>query len=242
MTETIDPAREAAILSGALRRLSSNEVDPTPIITTSLPFYGVRLADLRSMAGRWHREHPGAGGREIAAVAGALWAKEIREEMVLAALIHGRDAESRRYFGLRTLDRWAATIDNWETADALGMSVLAPWVADRPDRGFRTLEQLARRRNPWARRLALVGCLGTGRSTEAATWWPAVERLVLRLSSDKEGGIPKAISWVLRIHTHHCPGEVEPFLTRHAGDLPAIAVRETRNKLATGTKSGRRSS
>ena len=103
------------------------------------------------MARNWHRQHPQSSSREVAAIAEALWESSVREEMVLAALLHGHDLKSRRHFGLRTVDRWVATIDNWETADAVGMSVLAPWVADEPERRLPTLHQLSRRRNPWAR-------------------------------------------------------------------------------------------
>lgn len=233
--------RQAQALSAELRSLSSTPVDPSPIIKTALPFYGVSLADLRSMARRWHRGHPEASSADVAALADGLWSRAVREEMVLATLLHGHDRRSRERFGLRTVDRWVRSIDNWETADAVGMSLLAPWVADDPERGYRTLDLLSRRRNPWARRLSLVGCLGTGRTAEAARWWPRVEALVLRVSGDREGGIPKAVSWVLRVHTGRCPDRVAALLDRHAAALPAVAVRETRHKLATGTKSGKRS-
>lgn len=233
--------RQAQALSAELRSLSSTVVDPSPIIMTALPFYGVSLGDLRSLARRWHRRYPEANPGDVAALADALWSRGVREEMVLAALLHGHDRKAREGFGLRTVDRWVRSIDNWETADAVGASLLAPWVADDPERGYRTLDLLSRRRNPWARRLALVGCLGTGRTSEAARWWPRVESLVLRASGDREGGIPKAVSWVLRVHTARCPDRVAALLARHAPVLPAIAVRETRNKLETGTKSGKRS-
>ena len=66
-----------------------------------------------------------------------------------------------------------------------------------------------------------------------------VGALTLRLAGDREASIPKAISWVLREHTRNTAPEVAAFLDEHAADLPAIAVRETRNKLRTGFKAGR---
>jgi hypothetical protein len=48
--------------------------------------------------------------------------------------------------------------------------------------------------------------------------------------------LPKASSWVLRSWLGPCPAEVAAFVDANAGTLPALAVRETRTKLATGTK------
>jgi 3-methyladenine DNA glycosylase AlkD len=233
-----DPTADAAAISAMLREKSSTPVDPSPIIKTALPFYGVKLADLRRIASGWHRDHRGVAPGNVAALADALWSASIREEMVVAALLHGHDARSRSVFGLRRVDRWARSIDNWETADALGAWLAARATADDPERRYPVLETLAGRRNPWARRISLVGCIGTARAPQAATWWPRVTGIVLRLAADRAAGIPKAISWVLREHTRRTPGPVEAFLDEHGDDLPAIAVRETRNKLRTGLKRG----
>jgi 3-methyladenine DNA glycosylase AlkD len=65
-----------------------------------------------------------------------------------------------------------------------------------------------------------------------------VTGIVLRLAGDPEAAIPKAISWVLREHTRTVPGLVAEFLDEQEAVLPAIAKRETRNKLRTGTKRG----
>jgi len=235
----LDASAEATRIAARLRSLSSTRVDPAPVIRTALPFYAVAVGDLRRVARGWHREHPDAGPADVAAVADALWARRVREEMVVAALVHGHDARSRRRFGLRTVDRWSRSLDNWETADALGAWLTAPAVADDPSRRFPMLETLAGRRNPWARRVGMVGCLGIARDPGGAEWWPRVAALVLHLAGDREAAIPKAVSWVLRSHTRHHPDLVAGFVEANATELPAVAVRETRNKLRTGTKSGR---
>jgi 3-methyladenine DNA glycosylase AlkD len=235
-----DAMAESGRITALLRERSSRQVDPSPIIRTALPFYGVSVGELRKISRAWHREHPGASPAEVASVADALWAASVREEMVVGALLHGHDASSRSSFGLRRADRWAATLDNWETSDAMAAWLAARAVADDPARRYPMLETLAGRRNPWARRVGLVACIGTARTPEAAIWWPRVEGIVLRLASDKEASIPKAISWVLRTHTKHAADLVGEFIERQADALPAIVLRETRNKLRTGTKSGRR--
>jgi 3-methyladenine DNA glycosylase AlkD len=233
-----DPTPEAGRISEALRQISSTPVDPAPIIRTSLPFYGVSVGDLRKIANGWHRHHPEAAPLEVAALADALWTTGVREEMVVAALLHGHDPDTRSTLHLRRADRWLRTVDNWETSDAMAAWLMAPAVADDPHRRYPMLETLAGRRNPWARRAGLVACIGTGRTPAAAEWWPRVAGVILRVASDKEAAIPKAISWVLRVHTGHAPGLVEQFMNAHQAVLPAIALRETRNKLRTGTKVG----
>jgi len=230
---------DADRISLQLRGLSSTPVDPSPIIRTALPFYGVSVGELRKIAGGWHRQHPEASPGEVAALADLLWGRSIREEMVVGALLHGHDTSSRSRFGLRTVDRWCRSVDNWETADAMASWLAAPAVADDPQRRFPMLEMLVGRRNPWARRVGLVACTGSGRTPDAAIWWPRVTAIIMRLAGDREAGIPKAISWVLRAHIRHAAPLVTEFIDQHVSDLPAIAVRETRNKLRTGTKSGR---
>jgi 3-methyladenine DNA glycosylase AlkD len=235
----LDIAVEADRLSEALRALAPVPVDPAPIIRTARPFYGASLGGMEVLARAWDRGHPGASVEEVLALADALWARAIREEMVLAAMLVERRPAAREACGLRLLDRWGALLDNWETTDNLGGRVVGPWAAADPAARLGTLERLASRRNPWLRRLGLVGCVYLGRRPDAAAWWPRVTGIVLSLASDREAAIPKAISWVLRAHTGRCPGEVAAFLAEHGAALPAIAVREARNKLATGYKAGK---
>jgi len=237
---SVDATAEAVHLSGALRALAPVPVDPSPVIRTALPFYGVRLGSMERLARAWHRDHSAAAPREVLAVADALWARAVREEMVLAAMLAGHRRDVREAFGTRRIDRWGALLDNWELTDNLAARVVGPWAASDPDARLGALERLASRRNPWLRRLGLVGCVYLGRRSDAAEWWPRVSALVLGRAGDRAAALPKAISWVLREHTRHCPAEVSAFLDEHGPELPAIAVREARNKLATGHKGGRR--
>jgi len=235
-----DAAAEAALLTAARRVLADEPVDPSPIIRTALPFYGVRIADLKRFAATWAREHRSVGPGEVLALADALWDTAVREEMVTGTMILEHRPDARERFGVRRYDRWAVLLDNWETTDNLGGRVLGPWAAAEPRIRLGTLERFARRRNPWLRRLALVGCVYLGRREDAAVWFPRLVAIVLGLAGDGEASIPRAISWVLREHTRHTAAEVAVFLDEHTAGLPAIAVREARNKLRTGHKTGRR--
>jgi 3-methyladenine DNA glycosylase AlkD len=239
MAEASAAAIEAGRISAQLRALAPEQVDPSPIIRTERPFYGVRLGDMDRIARRWLHAHPEGGAGEVLALADALWSRAVREEMVTASMLVGRHGPAREAFGMRRIDRWGRLLDSWETTDNLGGRVVGPRIAADPLRRFSELERLARRRNPWLRRLALVGCVTLGRRDDAARWWPQVAEIVLALVEDEQASIPRAISWVLRQHLRHTGDEVAGFVEEHADILPAVAVRETRNKLRTGTKSGR---
>jgi 3-methyladenine DNA glycosylase AlkD len=114
--------------------------------------------------------------------------------------------------------------------------VLGPLVALDPAARFGLLEAMAADPHPWTRRIALVACTRLARAGDPARWWPRVAGLVLTLAGDRQAALPKASSWVLRSWLEPCPDEVAAFVDANAGTLPAVAVRETRTKLATGTK------
>lgn len=230
---------EADRISALLRGISDTPVDPAPVIRTALPFYGVGLRDMERVAMHWLREHRDASAAEVLGLADELWCRAVREEMVTATFLVGSHPAALQGFGVRRIDRWGGLLDTWETTDNLGGRVTGPWAAADPSRRLAVLERLAGRRNPYLRRLALVGCVSFGRLTDSDRWWPQVSGIVLTLRDDREASIPKAISWVLREHLRHSRAAVAGFLDDHWDDLPAVARRETRAKLLTGTKTGR---
>ena len=231
----LDLDAEAAAVTAALRALAPG---PTvvPIIRTSRPFYGARVGDLRAAAAGWLRAHPDATAGQIAGLADRLWHTGVREEQLVACFLLARDRGALAATDPERVRAWTALLDNWETTDQLGMNVLGPLVALDPAGRLGLLQALAADPDPWARRLALVACTRLARADGAARWWPAVAGLLLELAGDRAAALPKASSWVLRSWLAPCPEQVAAFVDRHAGRLPAVAVRETRAKLATGTK------
>ena len=172
----------------------------------------------------------------MAELADRLWHTGIREEQLVACFLLARDRAALAATDPARVRAWTALLDNWETTDQLGMNVLGPLVALDPAGRLGLLRALAADPHPWARRLALVACTRLARATDAARWWPAVAELVLGLAGDREAAMPKASSWVLRSWLAPCPEAVAAFLDEHARRLPAVAVREPRAKLTTGTK------
>ena len=231
----LDPGAEAAAVTAALRALAP-EPTVVPVIRTERPFYGARVGDLRATAAGWRRGHPDAAPAEVAALADRLWQAGIREEQLTACFLLAGDRAALAATDPDRVRAWCALLDNWETTDQLGMNVLGPLVALDPGTRFRLLEAMAGDPHPWTRRVALVACTRLARAGDAARWWPRVAGLVLAVAGDRQAALPKASSWVLRSWLGPCPAEVAAFVDANAGRLPAVAVRETRTKLATGTK------
>lgn len=227
---------EARKLSRALRQLAPRRVDPSPIIKTGLPFYGAKVGDIRKLARGWVREHGDVDPTQVVDLCDELWHTTVREEILLACFMLDRNEKARDALTSQDFLRWLPFLDNWETTDQVGMLVLAPWIVAAPELRFGELEQLSTIANPWGRRLALVGTRGLARTDDAKRYWPRVAKLVLQLASQREAAMPKAISWVLREYLRNCSAQVATFVERHRDELPAIAVRETRNKLAGPTK------
>jgi 3-methyladenine DNA glycosylase AlkD len=231
----LDLDREAGRLTADLRVLAPQ---PTvvPIIKTSRPFYGAKVGELRRLARGWLGGHRDAAPAEVAALADRLWNAGVREEQLVACFLlagHGPALAATEPSRVRA---WTALLDNWETTDQLGMNVLGALVALDPGPRFGLLETMAADPHPWTRRVALVACTRLARTGGAAALWPRVAGLLLALAGDREAALPKASSWVLRSWLGPCPAEVAAFVDRHAGRLPAVAVRETTVKLTTGTK------
>ena len=231
----LDLDAEAAAVTAALRTLAP-DLTVVPIIRTSRPFHGARVGDLRATATGWLRAHPEATADQVAGLADRLWHTGVREEQLVACFLLARDRAALAATDPGRVRAWTALLDNWETTDQLGMNVLGPLVALDPAGRVGLLRALAADPHPWARRLALVACTRLARADDAARWWPAVADLVLGLAGDREAAMPKASSWVLRSWLEPCPEAVAAFVDEHAGRLPAVAVRETRAKLTTGTK------
>lgn len=231
----LDVAAEADAITATLRELAP-EPAPVPVIRTSRPFYGARVGDLRATAAGWRRGHRQAGPHQVAELAEGLWQAGIREEQLVACFLLAGDRAALAATDPGRVRAWTALLDNWETTDQLGMNVLGPLVGLDPDRRFGLLEAMAGDPHPWTRRAALVACTRLARAGGAARLWPRVARLLLGLAGDRAAALPKAASWVLRSWLEPCPEQVAALVDRHAGRLPALAVRETRAKLATGTK------
>jgi 3-methyladenine DNA glycosylase AlkD len=122
---------------------------------------------------------------------------------------------------------------SWYAVDALGTILTGPlWAKGRlPDA---LIEAWSRSPDGWLRRSALVATVG---AKADATRTLAICR---RLAPDRDDMVEKAMSWALRTLSQRDRPAVEAFMAEMDRALPARVIREVRNKLRTGLKSGRR--
>jgi len=201
---------------------------------------GMRTAEQRQAIRVWLRQHHTWRFRELIALAELFWFGESRDEAIPIELI---GLSKRRIPDLpwSFFDRWRKPLSSWHDTDGLGIYVFGPWLAADLARRTRRLEELIRAREGCSRRLALVGTVILNRRHETA-----VPQLTLKLvdavAADRDPLISKAVSWALRELSKTHRDLVSSYVKKNAMRLPAIALREVRNKLNTGLKNPRRNS
>ncbi|MEZ4768184.1 MAG: DNA alkylation repair protein [Caldilineales bacterium] len=208
------------------------------VMKTQLHLYGVRVPELRRLSGDWQRAHKGIAPDELLAMVEALWTGASYEERAMAIELLGRNKRVIPGLSWDHFDRWRHQVDNWGLDDALATTVFGPWLAaDLPGR-LAHLRALVVDPVVWSRRLGLVATVPLNR--DRSTGQPDLTlALVDQLKGERQPMITKAISWALRTMITFYPDQVAAYLDANADTLPSHAIREVRNKLQTGLKSGK---
>jgi 3-methyladenine DNA glycosylase AlkD len=138
------------------------------------------------------------------------------------------------------LERWLGQLNGWAEVDSLCQNLftaeemLADWAAWE-----RLLDRLSTDVDINKRRAALVLLTGPVHYSADPRFLDRALIAIRRLKAERDILITKAVSWLMRAMTSRHRAAVERVLAEDDGALPKIAVRETRIKLETGTKSGR---
>ena len=143
----------------------------------------------------------------------------------------------RRQLPRPQLDAWLGCLDGWAEVDGTCQTVFsAADLLDDWEGWSALLVSLAADDNVNKRRAALV--LLTAPITQSADRRILDLSLALvdRLKGERDKRITKAISWLLRKGIKQHRDAIAAYLDAQAESLPAIALRETRRKLATGKK------
>ena len=167
----------------------------------------------------------------------SLYKGESYEERCAPQTLLAKFPRYRRQLPLQQLDTWLGLLDGWAEVDSTCQTVftardlLADWEGWRALLGSLTADE-----NINKQRAALV--LLTAPITQSADERILKMSLALidRLKGEKDRRISKAISWLLRKGIKQHREAISAYLDAQADSLPAIALRETRKKLATGKK------
>lgn len=208
-------------------------------LSSAHKFYNVSVPARRKIAKDWLRAHKDLAPKEFMAVLDSLFEGASHEEKTIAALMLSYAPKLRALFGPKEIDRWLDHLQGWAEIDTLCQNVftaeelLADWPAWK-----KLIEKLARDKNINKRRAALVLLTGPTHYSDDARFADLAFASIDRLKSEKEIILTKAVSWLLRSMVMQHKKEVARYVAANADSLPAIAVRETRTKLKTGTKKG----
>ena len=207
------------------------------------PYYNVSVPDRRGIIRRWLAANKSIGPEPFLAVVDSLTKGKSHEEKTLAGMLVAANRKARRAVTTGDLDRWLGRLHGWAEVDTWCQNLftaddmLADWPA-----WSRLIDRLSTDDNINKRRAALVLLNGPVHYSPDPRFRDLAFTVVERLQAERPILITKAVSWLLRSLITRHRDAVVAYLAANEATLPKIALRETRTKLKTGTKSGRKAS
>ena len=204
------------------------------------PYYRVSVPDRRRLARAWVSAHKAMAPTEVLAVVDSLFQGESHEEKTLAALLLAYHPKARAAATTAMFDAWLGHLNGWVEVDSLCQNVFTPkeMLADWPAWSG-LIGRLGRDGDINRRRAALVLLTRPVSVTDDTRFTDLAFDGIERMKAERDILITKAVSWLLRSMAGRHGALVRAYLEANLASLPAIAVRETRVKLATGVKSGK---
>jgi 3-methyladenine DNA glycosylase AlkD len=200
-------------------------------------YWDISIPTLRMLAKKWLKQNKGIGDTDFRTVLDSLYSGKSYEEKVLASILLSNHRDGRKVVGPEQLETWLGGLVGWAEVDALCQStfpadeMLADWR-----RWQRLIRKLAGDTNINKRRAALVFLTTPTRHSNDERLSSLAFEMVDALKSHREIIITKAVSWLLRSMVQHHAQAVADYVRENGRLLPAIAVRETLRKIATGLK------
>ncbi len=200
-------------------------------------YYDVSVPARRAMSKAWLKANRGIGDKEFIAVLDSLMLGQSHEEKTVACILLACHAQGRAAVGPKKLDTWLNDLVGWAEVDSLCQNVFtAEEVLDDSKRWEAFIRKLARDKNINKRRAALVFLTGPVRYSADKRLAAVAFDVVEVLKGERDIIITKAVSWLLRSLTENHKRAVADYIGRNRDSLPAIAVRETMQKVPTGRK------
>jgi 3-methyladenine DNA glycosylase AlkD len=204
------------------------------------PAHATNIPQLRAAAKAWAKENKQLPAKDAEAIITSLVHSKPPMKKYMAGILLGYLPVQRKAFDPQLYDRWLDHMEGWAAIDNL---CYANFTAEEMLANFADWETiistLVKSENENKRRGALV--LLTKPVAQSAD--KRLSRLALHLidqtKHEKDILLTKAVSWLLRSMTKLHKTTLENYLEKNKATLPAIALRETGNKLRTGRKSGK---
>ncbi len=209
-------------------------------VGTTKPIYSIRSAVVGEMFREFKKRHADLSLDEFVALLDSLAPGETYNEFTAIGVLLGAYPKLRAALDPRCLDRWLEHASGWAEVDVTcqfnfdAHEMFTNWNAWK-----KLLTDFTKSPNVHKRRASLVLLTKPLRESDDARLAKLAFANADKLKHEKDILITKAVSWILRSLIKYHRAEVEAYLYANANELPKIAIRETRIKLKTGTKSGR---
>ncbi len=208
-------------------------------IGTPKPWYAMKSAVAVKIGRDWINCHPDLTAAEYFQLLDSLSTGETSNEIGYIGYFLAALPRYRKQLSPRRLERWLAHAQGWAEVDSIcqgkftAEEVVSKWEAWRP-----MIIALRSSRNINKRRASLVLLTRAVRDTADPRLSALAFENIQLLKGENDILITKAVSWLLREMIKNYRRELEAFLDANADTLPKVALRETRNKLRSGRKSG----
>ena len=140
--------------------------------------------------------------------------------LILVAQYQKSDAATREQIVHFYLSH-TARINNWDLVDSSASYILGTHLLDATAKQRKILYTLARSKDLWERRIALIATLAFIRNDDYADTLAIVELLL----PDRHDLIHKASGWMLREVGKRSPDTLRHFLHTHASSMPRTTLR-----------------
>jgi 3-methyladenine DNA glycosylase AlkD len=209
-------------------------------INLVFPRGATTVPDLRKAAKSWATQNRDAPIKDFEELVTALIGEASSTKKCMGGLLLGYMPVQRRMLDPFLYDHWLDHAEGWSEVDGLCYGY---FTSEEILGNFRTWQRLiadlAQSGNINKRRAAAVLLTKPVTQTKDQRLGKLAFLVIDKLRSEKDILITKAVSWLLRNLIKHYREEVAEYLRSNREHLPAIAVRETFNKLKTGRKSGK---
>jgi 3-methyladenine DNA glycosylase AlkD len=193
---------------------------------------------LRAAAKAWATRNRTLPAKDLGSLIGSLVRSQSALKKAMAGILLGYMPVQRRQLQPTAFDRWLDHTEGWAAVDALCYgNISADELIDNLAQWKTLIIRLARSVNPNKRRAAIVLLTKPVKQSADPRLCELAFELIDITRGEKDILITKAVSWLLRNLTRHHAPAVRRYLDLHKDHLPAIALRETTNKLKHGTKS-----
>jgi 3-methyladenine DNA glycosylase AlkD len=221
-------------VEAALSALPKRTQNPEAYIgggQSKLRYLGLRVPDLRK-AYQHGFSFSALSEAEVAQIWNFVWwNSDCFEVMALALLWFGdkkRDKNLIPYWQL--LQKWSLRIDNWAHADTLA-SIYARTHEKAPTEVFKTFKKWSASKNPWQRRLSLVGLFYYSSQREH---YPPMRKVTFLLKAQLKHPhyyVQKSVGWTLREAWNVYPKATYAFIEKNIYKISAVAFTAATEKM-----------